>query len=87
MLTLPYEAGTARIVYVLAALVLAGLAGGLLLGKPNEERTGRLPRALRIGLSGRCSHPSRKWSCSLRGQQVYGMPLLHGSMSFPSALL
>ncbi|HNR96386.1 MAG TPA: lysoplasmalogenase [Anaerolineae bacterium] len=52
MLTLPYEAGTARIVYVLAALVLAGLAGGLLLGKPNEERTGRLPRALRIGLSG-----------------------------------
>ena len=51
MLTLPYEASTARVLYGLAAVIVAGLAGGLVLGILNEERTCRLPRWLRIGLS------------------------------------
>jgi len=42
----------ALILYALMALVVFGLLGGLALGKLNEERTCRLPRWLRIGLSG-----------------------------------
>jgi uncharacterized membrane protein YhhN len=52
MLPFPYQASVARTLYVLAALVLSALVGGLALGRLNEERTCRLPRWLRIGLSG-----------------------------------
>ena len=52
MLPFPYEASVARTLHVLAALVLSTLVGGLALGRLNEERTCRLPRWLRIGLSG-----------------------------------
>ena len=47
-----YPARTARILCALAVLVLTGLVSGLVLGRLNEERTGRLPRWLRMGLSG-----------------------------------
>lgn len=51
MLPFPYEASVSRTLYALAALVLSALVGGLALGTLNEERTCRLPRWLRIGLS------------------------------------
>lgn len=52
MIPFPYHGGVALLLYALTALVMSGLLGGLALGKLNEERTGRLPRWLRLGLSG-----------------------------------
>ena len=51
MFPLPYSPPLGWILYVLFGLEIALLAGGLILGKPNEEQTGRLPRSLRMLLS------------------------------------
>jgi uncharacterized membrane protein YhhN len=51
MFPLPYEAPLDHLLYALFALEWALLGGGLLLGRLNSERTGRLPRPLRILLS------------------------------------
>jgi len=51
MFPLPYPTPLNWILHVLFGLEIALLAGGLILGKPNEEQTGRLPRGLRMLLS------------------------------------
>lgn len=51
MFPLPYPPPLDWILYSLFGLEIALLAGGLILGRPNEEQTGRLPRALRMLLS------------------------------------
>jgi len=51
MFPLPYPPPLNWILYALFGLEITLLAGGLILGKPNEEQTGRLPRALRLLLS------------------------------------
>jgi len=52
MFPLPYEAPLDQILYALFVLEWVLLSGGLLLGKLNAEQTGRLPRPLRMLLSG-----------------------------------
>ncbi len=51
MFPLPYEPPFAWILYALFGLEIALLAGGLVFGKLNEEKTGRLPLPLRMLLS------------------------------------
>ena len=51
MFPLPYEPPLNWLLYGLFGLELALLIGGLVLGKLNEEGTGRLPRPLRVVLS------------------------------------
>ncbi len=51
MFPLPYRHPFQWLLYALFILELSLLAGGLIFGKLNEERTGRLPRSLRMLLS------------------------------------
>jgi hypothetical protein len=51
MFPLPYRHPFDWLLYTLFMLELALLAGGLVFGKLNEEKTGRLPRPLRMLLS------------------------------------
>jgi hypothetical protein len=51
MFPLPYAPPVGPVLYFLYALELTLLAGGLAFGKPNDDRTSRLPTPLRMTLS------------------------------------